>query len=117
MYKRSLITLSLIFSLSGVISAKAFAQETPVQAPQEAPAASAPAAPSEPVTGYKGMLPYVQENAALRKEAARKYGSTRSGKKSKKSKSKTASKKKSSRSSASVKSGTKKKKKKSPSSR
>ncbi|WP_413294210.1 hypothetical protein ACLSU7_03720 [Bdellovibrio sp. HCB185ZH] len=112
---KQLLKNTLVISFSALFCVTALAQEA---APESAAAAtSAPAAPAEPVTGYQGMLPYIQENAALRKEARKKYGAEKSRKKSKKSHSKTASKKKS-RSSASVKKSTGKKaksaKKKSP---
>jgi hypothetical protein len=109
--------------MAGLFSSAALAED---QAPLTLPAEtiSAPTSaekPAEPVTGYQGMLPYIQENAAIRKEATKKYGADKSRKKSKKSKMKSASKKKS-RTSASVKKSGKSssknsKKKKSPSSR
>lgn len=117
------VTISLIISITGLFSSVGFAEE---QAPLTLPAEtiSAPESaekPTEPVTGYQGMLPYIQENAAIRKEATKKYGAEKSRKKSKKSKMKSASKKKS-RTSASVKkssksSSKKSAKKKSPSKR
>lgn len=119
------VTISLIISMTSLFSSVGLAEEqAPVTLPTETISAPATAEkPAEPVTGYQGMLPYIQENAALRKEAKKKYGAEKSAKKSKKSKVKSASKKKS-RTSASVKksgkSSSKKastKKKKSPSSR
>jgi hypothetical protein len=115
---KHLLKNTLVISFSVIFCVTALAQET--AAPATPPAESAPASPTEPVTGYQGMLPYIQENAAIRKEAKKKYGAEKSRKKSKKANSKTASKKKS-RSSASVKKSTGKKakstKKKSPGSR
>lgn len=65
-----------------------------VQAEEEAvlPTASpaettAPAAPVDHKDAVKSMLPYIQENDSIRKEAAKKYGPAKS-KKSKKKKSK-----------------------------
>lgn len=115
---QQLMTITLVFSLLGVGSTgfaqKDINQDPPAEMPGTPPSsAGAPAAaPAAPVTGYQGMLPYIQENAALRKEASRKYASEKSRKKGKKSKVKSASKsKKKSRTHASVKkSGTKKKK-------
>jgi hypothetical protein len=114
---KQLVTIIFAFSLSALFSVSTFAQENTAQIPADS-APTTPQAPSEPVTGYQGMLPYIQENAAIRKEAKQKYASEKSRKKSKKSKMKSASKKKS-RTSASVKKSggkAKSKKKKSPSS-
>ncbi|QLY26969.1 hypothetical protein [Bdellovibrio sp. KM01] len=112
---KQLLKNTLVISFSALFCVTALAQET--TPPATPPAESASASPTEPVTGYQGMLPYIQENAAIRKEAKKKYGAEKSRKKSKKSHSKTASKKKN-RSSASVKKSTGKKakstKKKSP---
>ncbi|UYL08353.1 hypothetical protein B9G69_015025 [Bdellovibrio sp. SKB1291214] len=98
------VTISLIISMTSLFSSTGFAEEqAPITLPTETISApAAPEKPAEPVTGYQGMLPYIQENAAIRKEAKKKYGPERSAKKSKKSKVKSASKKKS-RTSASVK--------------
>ncbi|WP_413587378.1 hypothetical protein [Bdellovibrio sp. HCB274] len=81
---KHLVTFFVIFSFVGLGPALAEDVATPP-----------PADASEvPVTGYQGMLPYIQENAAIRKEAQKKYGSKKSSKKNKKSKSKSAKSKK-----------------------
>ncbi|QDK45273.1 hypothetical protein DOM22_08960 [Bdellovibrio sp. ZAP7] len=119
---KQLLKNTLVISFSALFFTQALAQETsaPAAGPVTAPAETAPTSAAEPVTGYQGMLPYIQENATIRKEAKKKYGAEKSRKKSKKSNSKTASKKKI-RNSASVKKSTGKKakspKKKSPGSR
>lgn len=119
---KHLLKTTLVISFSALFGITALAQETSAPSVATAPAesASAAAAPAEPVTGYQGMLPYIQENAAIRKEAKKKHAGEKSRKKSKKSNSKTASKKKT-RSSASVKKNNSKKsksaKKKSPGTR
>ncbi|WP_413561244.1 hypothetical protein [Bdellovibrio sp. HCB209] len=109
MNRKQLMTITLILSLLG-IGTPGFAQDAAQNPAAEEPAA----APTEPVTGYHGMLPYIQENANMRKEAARKYASENPRKKSKKSKSKSkvksASKKKSRTTASTKKSSSKKKK-------
>ncbi|WP_413578428.1 hypothetical protein ACLVWU_07805 [Bdellovibrio sp. HCB290] len=89
---KHLVTFSVIFTVLGFTSAHA-QEEISNPPPASAPSADSPAAP---VTGYQGMLPYINENAAIRKEAQKKYGTKKSkskSKKSKKSKSKNKSKK------------------------
>lgn len=76
-----------LLATSLIISHLAHAEEDTVTQTAPPVETTAPAAPADHREAVKSMLPYIQENDSIRKEAAKKYGPAKS-KKSKKKKSK-----------------------------
>ncbi|MBO9665956.1 MAG: hypothetical protein J7501_04020 [Bdellovibrio sp.] len=70
----------------------AFAQNETTVSETTAPVATS--AEETPATGYNQMLPYIHENDQIRKDAAKKYGSSKAKKKKSSKKKKKSEKKK-----------------------
>jgi hypothetical protein len=79
------VFFSFLLAASLFVSHLALAEESAAVPTEES---TDPKAPTDHSDAIKSMMPYLQENDSIRKEAAKKYGPAKSKKKSKSKKSK-----------------------------